>query len=547
MGMFKKLLLFVSVIGFIHCDALLKSDFQDGENIEATQADPSQLLNNIQLESKSLFGAASFSGGEYTRMNYMYGDTYTYAVSPRNYNYMYERAYSGIFADANTLIEIAEDRNFYVHAGIAKILKAYTMITIVDFFGDMPYSDEFDGSELHPPLVDDELIYTKAIDLLNDGLSDIQNPLNRATPEFDFYFDVGSTEYVDSWIRTANTIMLKAYLNMGETMEVNELVSSGKLITDSSHDFQFNYSSNASDPDSRHPNYINDYSFAGVADFLSISYLNMLLTDKEFIDPRMNYYFYRQYVTDGIDDHCRSWTSILPHFDGDDPNLCLPYGYTGQNHLDEGFGYNCNGSGTTYGVYPVGGDFDNAEGGLIKDGDGLGGVGIEPMLQSAFTYFMIAEAELTLNNDPVKARLALETALQHSFSKVADFGADLATGSEYEITDSTISTYTSVVLDRFDNAPDHTEKLRVIAREYYFALWGNGYEAYNLMRRTGFPDRDDNLQPSVSPNPGNWPRSVPYPAVMIELNENIEQKAMTYDLLTGPFWDPDKGSTKFNF
>ncbi|MBO6795259.1 MAG: SusD/RagB family nutrient-binding outer membrane lipoprotein [Balneolaceae bacterium] len=544
--MFKKLLLFVSVFGFIHCDALLKSDFQDGENIEATQADPSQLLNNIQLESKSLFGAASFSGGEYTRMNYMYGDTYTYAVSPRNYNYMYERAYSGIFADANTLIEIAEDRNFYVHAGIAKILKAYTMITIVDFFGDMPYSDEFDGTELNPPLVDDELIYTKAIDLLNDGVSDMQNPLNRATPNFDFYFDVGSSEYVNSWIRTANTIMLKAYLNMGKTLEVNELISGGKLITDSSHDFQFNYSSNASDPDSRHPNYINNYAFGGYVDYLSISYLNMLLTDKEFIDPRMNYYFYRQYINDGNDSHCKPW--YPPHFDADDPRTCLPFGYTGQNHLDEGIGLNCNSSGTTYGVYPAGGKFDESIVGFdyVEDGDGLGGAGIEPILLSAFTYFMIAEAELTLNNDPVKARLALETSLEHSFTNVADFGADLATGTGFEITDSTITAYTNVVLDRFDNAPDHTEKLRVIAREYYFALWGNGYEAYNLMRRTGFPDRDDNLQPARSPNPGNWPRSVYYPANMIERNENIEQKSNA-DFLIGPFWDPDKGSTKFNF
>lgn len=101
-------------------------------------------------------------------------------------------------------------------------------------------------------------------------------------------------------------------------------------------------------------------------------------------------------------------------------------------------------------------------------------------------------------------------------------------------------------MERFDNAPNQLEKLRVIAREYYFALWGNGYEAYNLMRRTGFPDRDDNLQPARSPNPGNWPRSLLYPHNMVHRNESIEQKTSA-DFLIGPFWDPDKGSTKFNF
>lgn len=71
---------------------------------------------------------------------------------------------------------------------------------------------------------------------------------------------------------------------------------------------------------------------------------------------------------------------------------------------------------------------------------------------------MIAESELTLNNDPVKARTALATAIEHSFQKVADFGAELAAGSGFEITDSTINAYKSVVMERFDNAPNQLEK-----------------------------------------------------------------------------------------
>lgn len=461
---------------------------------------------------------------------------------------MYNYAYSEILVDSNMLIKIAEDRNFYIHSGIAKTLKAYTMITLVDFFGDMPYTEDFDGTELNPPLEDDELIYQKAIDLLNEAIADLENPLNRTTPQFDFYVDTGSADYIESWKRIANTIQLKAQLNMGNTQEVNSLITENKLITDTSFDFQFNYSSNADDPDSRHPNYKYNYVGHGYVDYLSISYLNMLLTDKEFIDPRMNYYFHRQYVTDGNDDECIKWTWYPSHFDADDPRTCLPFGYTGQNHLDEGLGINCNSSGTTYGVYPAGGKFDGSIEGFdsVEDGDGLGGAGIEPMLLSSFTYFMIAESELTLNNDPVKARTALATAIEHSFQKVADFGAELAAGSGFEITDSTINAYKSVVMERFDNAPNQLEKLRVIAREYYFALWGNGYEAYNLMRRTGFPDRDDNLQPARSPNPGNWPRSLLYPHNMVHRNESIEQKTSA-DFLIGPFWDPDKGSTKFNF
>jgi hypothetical protein len=83
-------------------------------------------------------------------------------------------------------------------------------------------------------------------------------------------------------------------------------------------------------------------------------------------------------------------------------------------------------------------------------------------------------------------------------------------------------------------------------KEFYFAAWGNGYEAWNAMRRTGLPDRADNLQPARTANPGNWYRSVLYPADMVERNSSINQKAPA-DVLNGPFWDTNSGDTKFNF
>ncbi|MDT9121676.1 hypothetical protein RSW84_29935, partial [Escherichia coli] len=69
-----------------------------------------------------------------------------------------------------------------------------------------------------------------------------------------------------------------------------------------------------------------------------------------------------------------------------------------------------------------------------------------------------------------------------------------------------------------------TPTLRKISKEFYLAAWPNGLEAYNMMRRTGFPDRDDNLQPARTPSPGNWYRSVLYPAQMVDRNNTISQK-----------------------
>ena len=273
----------------------------------------------------------------------------------------------------------------------------------------------------------------------------------------------------------------------------------------------------------------------------------MLLTDKAFIDPRINYYIYRQFITSTDDFNELFCISPFPpnHFDEDDPYCRLPFGYSGRDHLSDD-GIVDIFPNPIFGIYPAGGAFDEGKGSFADSHLGLQGAGIEPILLSAFTHFMIAEAELLLRNNPSNARASLQTALEHSFNKVADFGQPFAAGTPFEITDSTISAYQAVVLERFDAAPTSSEKMRVIAREYYFALWGNGYEAYNLMRRTGFPDRDDNLQPALTPSPGNWPRSVLYPASMVNRNDNVDQKTMD-DMLQGPFWDPSKGSTKFNF
>ncbi len=531
-----------------HCDSALEAVTEDDSNVNIEYADPSLLLNNIQLSSKSTFARASAYGGELTRMHFMYGSTYQNAFNGSSFDNIHSNAYTKVFIDTQTLLSNTSSDAFYNHFGVAKILKAYTMILMVDLFGDIPYSKSLDGTELNPPLQDDAFIYEEALKLLDEAIIDLENPVSLPGTETDLFFpNLSMSERIQAWKRVANTIKFKAYLNTREPEHINQLLSDGELILYHDHDFEFKYSTQQSNPDSRHPSFARNYmDNSWVFEMLANSYMNMLLTDKTFIDPRINYYIYRQDIAeDYLEDY---FHSISPeHFDEDDPFCLLPYGYIGMDHLSSiCIMYISHLPIATYGIYPAGGAFDEDKGGFADSHLGLQGAGIEPILLSAFTHFMIAEAELLLRNNPSNARASLQTALEHSFNKVADFGQPFAAGTPFEITDSTISAYQAVVLERFDAAPTSSEKMRVIAREYYFALWGNGYEAYNLMRRTGFPDRDDNLQPALTPSSGNWPRSVLYPASMVNRNDNVEQKTMD-DMLQGPFWDPSKGSTKFNF
>ena len=91
--------------------------------------------------------------------------------------------------------------------------------------------------------------------------------------------------------------------------------------------------------------------------------------------------------------------------------------------------------------------------------------------------------------------------------------------------------YVSKVLALYDAATTTNEKLDVIMKEYYIALWGNGLDAYNNYRRTGKPT---NMQPTRLVGSGEYIRSHLYPSVYINRNQNAVQKS---SVGLRVFWD----------
>jgi hypothetical protein len=544
MKLYKSIFVVASLMLFtIQCTVIDDSHLEDPNRLVPSDVDPDYLLNNIQLEARNVFRSAASIGGEMTRMTYMFGSTYENAFAPTSFNSIYTNAYADLFADVQNLIPIVSEKGFLYHKGIANTLKANAMLTLVDVFGDMPYSEANDATNFNPKLDDGESIYDSAIVLLDAAIADFAQAAedDAPTPANDFFYDGDGS----LWTRAANTMKLKAYLNTGNTAGVNALISkaSDTLIVSSSQDFVFTYSTNDVNPDSRHPDYANNYiNSQGASSYMSIGYMNMMREDKDIVDPRLRYYIYRQTTEDTQDFNENSCitTDKPSHFDADDPWCRIGDGYWGRDHLiDDGIPPDGN-LRSTYGAYPAGGRFDNNSGQTADRGDGDGGAGIDPILMSSFTHFMIAEAQLEMNNDAPAAKQFLGSALDESFGTVTSFTAQ-DNGTPFAATQDQIDAYKAEALAYFDAAG-----LRAIMKEFYFAAWGNGYEAWNAMRRTGLPDKADNLQPARTASPGNWYRSVLYPANMVERNSSINQKANA-DVLNGPFWDPNKGDTKFNF
>lgn len=520
-----------------------KLDLLDNPNaVTTSNTDINYLLNSIELTYRDHFNGIGDSGMRLTRMLNQGSAIYDNAVSPAGYNGVWETAYAGLLTDVKTLIPIAESRQLLVHAGIARTLRASALVNLVDAFGDVPYTEANDPTNFNPKTDGGAAIYTAALAELDKAIENF-SATSSAGASGDLIFG-GTT---DSWIRTANTLKLKIYLNRrlidksGSTAAINTLIAGNKLISTNAQNFVFKFGTNLTNPDTRHPRYRDQYSPSGGGDYQSNSYMGTMYSAKGFPDPRMRFYFYRQTVRNPTDVNVlRCITNNKPSHYSDADVFCLPtsVGYWGRDHLSNE-GIPPDGLlRTAWGVYPAGGLYDNNAGVPVSLGAGAGGAGIHPMMMRSFVDFMLAESALTLGTTG-SARDLLKSGIEKSMADVRTMVLGTTESSKiatYEsdnkiVWSDEVTKYVNAVLARYDAATTDDARLNVIGTEYWLALYGNGIESYNLYRRTGKPA---NQQPALDPSPGSFARSFYYPASYITRNANAKQKAS----VTVPvFWD----------
>ena len=175
-------------------------------------------------------------------------------------------------------------------------------------------------------------------------------------------------------------------------------------------------------------------------------------------------------------------------------------------------------------------DTDNPKTVSASDGTGRG---IFPMLTSFMVKFLHAEMALTtsVEGDPLSL---LQEGIGFSMEKVRDFGATempSISGSEYEMSDEAIAAYIADVSSQYQAAETEAERLNIIITEYQLALWGNGIEAYNNYRRTGFPDFAE-----TSPVMGNPPYPRRFIIPVSELETNPALSDYSPDPFESVFW-----------
>ncbi len=535
------------------CDMLdFKSKLDDPNEATPQSADADLLFNNMQLSFARFYDEADGLSAQIMRLRAMTrGYTYDAAYASDAGNTMWRVAFAEIFPDYDALIPIAQENELTAHIGAAKVLKAYVMLTLVDFFGAFPYSEIGQGINNPNPAITetDAELYNIAKGLLEEAITDLDpNNVSRGFPSTDLFF-VSSGEGADyraQWRSVAYALLMKMSLNTGDLATFDNAAAQ---VFNSWEDFNFHYGTNRDVPNARHPWYNRQYETSD-GPYMSNYYMWAMRgqgngevdPDKTVADPRIRYYFYRQTDTAEGEDQFTIDCPFQPrptHYSARDP-FCLATnmdepeknhdGYWGRDHGNaEGIPPDGH-LRTVYGIYPAGGLFDDDTFMNTKAQGTLGalGQGIWPVMDASFLHFMLAERNI---NNAAVARMHLEAGIRASIDKVMNFPGSIGVtvDAAFEPGATDVNDYVNEVLTNFDNAAN---PLDIVMKEYHLALWGNGMEAWNMYRRTGYPS---GLQPTREPEQGTFPHILLYPNIYVDLNSNANQRANIGEKV---FWDP---------
>jgi len=462
----------------------------------------------------------------------------------------------GVLQNLEDIISKSTAAGNLKYAGIAKILKAYTYSVLVDVFGDLPYSEANKLKEgiLHPKFDDDATIYESLFALINSGIADLNNPaVNPQVPGADDLMYSGNTA---RWIKAANTIKLKMYVQVRKiknvSAEVNALISGGNLISQTSESFLVPYGPNGA-TDDRNPAFY-DYFATQRSNHVSPWFYEIMKGYNPRIftgnpDPRIKYYIYNQVnatqaTREGNQTEYRDGPFVSIYFGSVGPDRDRSQ----QNTI------------SLFGIYPVGGKYDDGSAAVASANSGTGAA---PYRLLTYADRLYLEAEL-INTGIVTgdAKAKLTAAMAESFKQVDYVITNYVRPSQNVpalVGSAAVTTYSNNVLAEYD-AGSTAKKLEIIMTQKWLSSVGSAVDQYTDIRRTGYPVVFDPSDPAMAPggrvqppingdpvNPGNQ-KSVPVqlsrtfalalPWFQTELESNPNAPAQKNPSTYKIFWMP---------
>lgn len=555
----------IVALGMVSCE-LDDLDINVDPN-SASEASLELLLTNAQFEGLNTFGGGLNNSTMGFQAINTSSDDFNFTNSSWNgtWNYLY----SGPLKDLEELINAADAEVTPKYLGVAQLMKAYYFTTMVDLWGDVPYSEAFKGNSvdeknLEPVYDSGADIYADAFRLIDEAIVNLGKSQAVAVRGDIIYGGNAS-----KWIKMAKSLKLRLLIQTRNVQSnagaIQALITEGGLITSAADDFQLRYGA-LKNPDNRHPMYRSGYA-GGEAGYSYFGHQLMaeMLANR---DPRTPFYFKRQ-TTTLLDPEEPTDKQTIPcsqradctygYFPLSDFVADAVYGvssssltssqrsylagFFGRDRSDPSGIPNDNPLRTTTGAYPGAGLFDVSA--FTTGGNKYGkGDGIFPIITSWMVKFYMLEAQIALgvNTGMTEAEL-LADAVSDQMAKVIAVGtaadanakADISTWPDeysWPITYKTDDAFVDEIEANYPADGTANQRLGYALKQAWFANFGNGYEGYNAFRRTGLPaDIQTPLQ-----LPRQYALSLPYAQDEVNLNSNTPNKV--YDSPgSAVFWD----------
>jgi len=523
-----------------------------------TELDIEQLLTSAEQYSVACFGPGDFLNSNFS--SYVH-----HTVSREVDNYSIDAGYSTLtnswswlyrygLKNCDKLISYGDETGNTYYAGIGRVLRTNAYLAATDLWGDIPYSQAI-NPEYTAPVCD------KSVDIYNDLLKSLDTAIaNFNDTEAANTYKPGANDLyyngdIEKWIKCANTLKLKLLVQSrlakseidGWDAALSALVAENNFIGDG-EDLQFPHSTATTPSDERNKGYVDEYQGGQKGMWIS-PWLYEAMTGQIYnfkdnplrgiSDPRCNYYWYNQSTATS------AATNITDYRDGAFISIMMGSnsGYTSGTQES---------TMTTIGIYPVGGKYDDGQGGKITSKDGSG-CAPDKILQAYSVPFMLAELVLAGEvsgdakkylSDGIKASIAHV----NSVTATCDASAPLISASATEA-------LVNGVIANYDAATSNEGKMEIVMTEKWIANFFNPIEAYNDIRRTGYPKLfkgdENNLAwtpyaQAVEATPGitsyelvsikSYPRVLPYPQNEVEVNPNVSNASRDLAAKT-LFWD----------
>ncbi|MCJ8209730.1 SusD/RagB family nutrient-binding outer membrane lipoprotein [Mucilaginibacter sp. RS28] len=173
--------------------------------------------------------------------------------------------YVGCLNNLRNLTKMAEADGKTYYSGISKILTAYCLATATDLWGDIPYSQAFNGTNNLTPTYDSQQsIYAQVQALLDAGIADINKKGGVAPSGDDLYYNGDMTK----WVKLAYTLKARYYMHLinapGTTPAAQAqlaLTALNNAMTSNSDDFKMVYTGSAGTENPWQQNFLSVSTF----------------------------------------------------------------------------------------------------------------------------------------------------------------------------------------------------------------------------------------------------------------------------------------------